>query len=89
MAPSGRCAYVNSHAAWMSSGATATREPVAAAQASGFDDVVDARFSTIAALASLLVAVASAAASAWAVAAVFGLLAAGFALRALQGYRGR
>ncbi|HEY4450151.1 MAG TPA: hypothetical protein VGN13_00990 [Solirubrobacteraceae bacterium] len=51
--------------------------------------MVDARFSTLAALASLAVAVLSAAAAAWAVAIVFAVLAAGFAVRALQGYRRR
>jgi hypothetical protein len=51
--------------------------------------VVDARFSTVAALACFAVALLSALAAAWAVAIVFGLLAAGFALRALQGYRNR
>jgi hypothetical protein len=51
--------------------------------------VVDARFSTVAALACLTVAVLSALGDAWAVAIVFGLLAGGFAVRALQGYRRR
>ena len=51
--------------------------------------MVDARFSSLAALATLVVAALGAAQEAWAVAAVFGLLSAGFALRALQGYRGR
>jgi hypothetical protein len=51
--------------------------------------MVDARFSSLAALATLAVAVLGAAQQAWAVAAVFGLLSAGFALRALQGYRAR
>lgn len=54
-----------------------------------FTAMVDARFSTLAALASLAVAVLSAAAAAWAVAIVFAVLAAGFAVRALQGYRRR
>jgi hypothetical protein len=49
--------------------------------------MVDARFSSLAALGTLVVAVLGAAQEAWAVAALFGLLSAGFALRALQGYR--
>jgi hypothetical protein len=51
--------------------------------------MVDARFSTVAALATLAVAALAALAGAWAVAIVFALLAAGFAVRALQGYRRR
>jgi hypothetical protein len=51
--------------------------------------MVDARFSSIAAFATLVVAVLAAAQQAWAVAGVFALLSAGFALRALQGYRAR
>jgi hypothetical protein len=51
--------------------------------------MVDARFSTIASLASLVVALLAAGEAAWAVAVVFGLLAVGFAVRALQGYRRR
>jgi hypothetical protein len=50
--------------------------------------MVDARFSSLAALATLAVAVLGAVQQAWAVAAVFTLLSAGFALRALQGHRG-
>jgi hypothetical protein len=51
--------------------------------------MVDARFSALAALASLVVVVLSALAGAWVAALVWGLLAAGFAVRALQGYRRR
>lgn len=42
-----------------------------------------------AALATLVVALLSAVAAAWAAAIVFALLAVGFAIRALQGYRRR
>jgi uncharacterized MnhB-related membrane protein len=48
--------------------------------------MVDARFSAIAAVLSLAVAILAAADSALAVAIVFGLLAAGFALRAVQSF---
>jgi hypothetical protein len=51
--------------------------------------MVDARFSTIASLASLAVALLAAGEAAWAVAIVFALLAAGFSVRAWQGYRRR
>jgi hypothetical protein len=51
--------------------------------------MVDARFSTVAALACLVVALLSAVTDAWAVASVFALLAVGFTVRALYGYRGR
>ena len=51
--------------------------------------MVDVRFSALAALATLTVAVLSAVQGAVAVGAVFGLLALGFALRALQGLRRR
>jgi len=49
--------------------------------------MADVRFSLIAGVASLLVAVASGAKGRVAVAVVFGLLAIGFALRAAQGRR--
>jgi hypothetical protein len=49
--------------------------------------MVDVRFSAIAALASLTVAVLAGAKGVVAVAAVFSLLAVGFLLRALQGHR--
>lgn len=49
--------------------------------------MVDARFSALAGLACAAVALASAAQAAWAVAAVFGLIAAGFIVRAVQDYR--
>jgi hypothetical protein len=51
--------------------------------------MVDARFSFLAGLATLIVAVLSALAGAPYVAAVWGALALGFALRALLGYRRR
>jgi hypothetical protein len=51
--------------------------------------MIDARFSTVAALCTLAVAAASGAAGAWAVAGVFALLSFGFAVRAARGYRGR
>jgi hypothetical protein len=51
--------------------------------------MVDARFSALAGMACALVSVLSAAGGAWAVAAVFAVLAAGFAARAADGYRRR
>jgi hypothetical protein len=51
--------------------------------------VVDARFSTLAAIATLAVAVIAALAGAPVVAAVWGALSLGFCLRALLGYRRR
>jgi hypothetical protein len=51
--------------------------------------MVDARFSTLAAGATLLVAVLAALSGAAVVAAVWAALAVGFALRALIGYRRR
>jgi hypothetical protein len=51
--------------------------------------MADVRFSLFAALATALVAGASAANATWPVAIVFGLLAVGFLLRAAQGYRRR
>lgn len=51
--------------------------------------MVDARFSALAALATLLVAVLAAVAGAPVVAAIWGLLSLGFCVRALLGYRRR
>jgi membrane protein implicated in regulation of membrane protease activity len=51
--------------------------------------MVDVRFSALAAFATLAVALLAAAQGAWAVAAVFALVSAGFVVRALQGYHGR
>jgi len=51
--------------------------------------MVDARFSTIASLATLAVAVLAAAAGAFVVAGLWGALALGFAIRAAAGYRRR
>jgi hypothetical protein len=49
--------------------------------------MVDARFSVLAGVATLLVAVLAALSGAWAVAGVFGLLTIGFTVRAAQGRR--
>ncbi len=49
--------------------------------------MVDARFSAIAAVITLAVAILSGADAAWAPALVFGLIGFGFAARALQGRR--
>ncbi len=51
--------------------------------------MVDARFSAIASVATLAVAVASALEGVLVVAAIWGALAVGFAVRALSGYRRR
>jgi len=51
--------------------------------------VVDARFSALAAIATLIVAVLAAVAGATVVAAVWGALSLGFCVRALAGYRRR
>jgi hypothetical protein len=51
--------------------------------------MVDARFSALAGMACALVSVLSAVGGAWAVSAVFALLAVGFAARSLDDYRRR